>query len=201
MPPPVGPTSSRRSWGVALLAALVCAAAMAWAGRRQPSAASTVRTTAGIVPFPKVGSTARDFTLPVLHLESPWTGPDSVTLSDLRGRWVYLDVFGSWCAPCRRKYPTMRQVADDVEQQDGVILGLLLRDRPADAAAWLRENGGLSYPFLVVDDKTSRAWRMVGAPMGFLISPEGRIVRKCAGCATEGHRVEELPREIRRLSR
>ena len=57
----------------------------------------------GIVPFPQVGSRALDFTLPVLHAEAPHIRSDSVTLSDLQGRWVYLDVFGTWCAPCRAK--------------------------------------------------------------------------------------------------
>jgi thiol-disulfide isomerase/thioredoxin len=200
--PPAGHRSLRlRRWGLAVAAVALLAAAVAGVTNRASVVASSVHAGPGIVPFPNVGSTARDFTLPVLRLDEPFTGPDSVTLSDLRGRYVYLDVFGSWCGPCQQKYPAMRDVARAVERQGGMILGLLLEDRPPDAAAWFRDNGGLSYPFLVLDDETTRAWRMAGAPMGFLISPEGRIIRKCAGCAMEGHLVEDLPREIRRLAR
>jgi len=155
----------------------------------------------GIVPFPNVGSQARDFTLPLLASGEPWIAGDRVTLSDLRGRYVYLDVFGTWCEPCREKYPEMREVAREVQAAGGAVIGLLLEDRPADAAAWFSAHGGTAYPFAILDDETARAWRLVGAPMGFLLDPDGRIVRKCAGCATEEHRVEGLPREIRRLAR
>ncbi len=135
---------------------------------------------AGPAPaFPAPGSVAPGFALPLLRTEAPWVGPDTVRLSDLRGRRVYLDVFGSWCPPCRRKYPAMTEIARELEAGGVAVIGLLLQDRPRAAADWLKANGGLAYPFLVLDDETARAWGITGAPMGFLVSPEGRLERMC----------------------
>lgn len=153
----------------------------------------------GIVPFPQIGSVARDFALPLLHADEPWLRADTLALSDLRGRWVYLDVFGTWCGPCQEKYPDMHDVAREVEAAGGSVIGLLLEDRPRTAAAWFAEHGGMAYPFLVLDDETVRRWRIVGAPMGFLVSPDGRIARRCVGCAEEGDRVDDLAKLIRAL--
>jgi len=159
------------------------------------AAPEAVATTAH---FPAPGSRPPDFHLPELLLEAPWVGDDSLRLSDLRGRYVYLDVFGSWCLPCRQRHPEMLRVAAALEAEGAQVVGLLLEDRPETAARWLAEHGA-TYPFLVVDDRTARAWGLTGAPMGFLTSPEGRVVRACHGCAHGEHAIEGLPAEVARL--
>jgi thiol-disulfide isomerase/thioredoxin len=148
-------------------------------------------------PFPGRGSLAQDFSLPVLLSDTPFVGTDSVRLSDYSGQYVYLDVFGSWCIPCREKYPDMFGIADEIHEAGGVILGLLLENPPEAAAEYFAENGGQAYPFLILDDETSRDWGLTGAPMGFLISPEGRIERVCFGCKRGASRVETVPRSVR----
>lgn len=143
--------------------------------------------------FPAPGSLVRDFALPRLRDQAPWTGLDTLRLSDHAGRWIYLDVFGTWCPPCRTKYPQMTEVAEEMEAKGAVVIGLLLEDDPETAARWLESNGGMSYPFVVLDDRTTRAWQLTGAPMGFLISPQGRIERKCYGCSRGADAVHKLP--------
>ena len=151
-----------------------------------PSAQATAR-------FPAPGSLVRDFSLPRLRDQAPWTGPDTLRLSDHAGRWIYLDVFGSWCPPCRTKYPAMTEVAREMEAKGAVVIGLLLEDDPETAVRWLESNGGMAYPFAVLDETTTRAWQLTGAPMGFLISPEGRIEKKCYGCSRGVDAVDRLP--------
>jgi thiol-disulfide isomerase/thioredoxin len=151
----------------------------------------------GSVRFPELGSGVPDFHLPALLDEDPWIGGDSVRLSDFRGRWVYLDVFGSWCLPCQLKYPTMLRVAREFRDGGGVVLGVLLEDRPAVAGRWLRDHGGIEYPFAVLDEETRLLWQITGAPMGFLISPEGQLERLCYGCSRGVDAVERLPEVLR----
>lgn len=143
--------------------------------------------------FPAPGSLVQDFALPRLRDEAPWAGPDTLRLSDHAGRWIYLDVFGSWCPPCRTKYPEMTEVAAEMERKGAVVIGLILEDDPETAARWLESNGGMAYPFAVLDEATTRAWQLTGAPMGFLVSPEGRIEKKCYGCSRGADAVERLP--------
>jgi len=147
--------------------------------------------------FPEPGSMAEDFVLPALLADAPFVGTDSARLSDYTGRYVYLDVFGTWCLPCRQKYPAMFGIADELDDMGAVILGLLLEDSPDAAAEFFAENGGQAYPFLVLDDETARAWGLTGAPMGFLISPEGQIERVCFGCKRGASRIETVPAEVR----
>jgi len=147
--------------------------------------------------FPEPGSVAPDFALPLLGSEPPFVGRDTVRLSDFSGRYVYLDVFGSWCSPCRRKYPDMFDIADELNDVGAVILGLLLEDTPEAAAEYFAENGGQAYPFLVLDNETVATWGLTGAPMGFLISPEGRVERVCFGCQRGAARVETVPAAVR----
>ncbi|MDX1645844.1 MAG: TlpA disulfide reductase family protein [Longimicrobiales bacterium] len=198
----------RRPWGIAVgavVGVLVVLVALTDTGGDGASlggvpGASRVATGSGeeiSVPFPEQGSLARDFVLPRLETEAPWMGPDRVRLSDYAGRWVYLDVFGSWCLPCRRKYPKMRAIAREMEREGAVMLGLLFEDDPETAARWLSANGGMPYPFAVLDEETARAWQLTGAPMGFLISPEGRIVKVCYGCSRGRDAVELLPELVR----
>ncbi len=190
-----------RRTSLLLLAAAVGVAAAGcgpFEGDRGAAHAQAVGGRAGAPPFPARGSRAPDFLLPPLLLDAPWVGTDSVRLSDLRGRWVYLDVFGSWCLPCRQRHPEMLRVAHELRAQGAEVLGLLLEDRPETAARWLAEHGA-GYPFLVLDDRTARSWGLTGAPMGFLISPEGRVERACHGCSHGEHAIEGLPAEVRRL--
>lgn len=159
--------------------------------------ASSVAVAERAPAFPQPGSIPPGFALPVLESEAPWVGSDTLRLSDFLGRWVYLDVFGSWCPPCRRKQPKMLEIASELEERGAIVLGLLMGDRPQAAAEWLQANGGMAYPYLVLDDETERTWGMTGAPMGFLISPQGRVERLCFGCSGGPDGVETLPDAVR----
>lgn len=195
------PTSRGRSLLAAAALVSAAVAAVVLTGPMIGSDGTADATTAGdgwptahaTAAFPAPGSLVRDFALPRLRDQAPWTGPDTLRLSDHAGRWIYLDVFGSWCPPCRTKYPEMTEVAEEMEAKGAVVIGLLLEDDPETAARWLEANGGMAYPFVVLDDRTTRAWQLTGAPMGFLISPEGRIERKCYGCSRGADAVDRLP--------
>jgi thiol-disulfide isomerase/thioredoxin len=182
------------------ISALLGAGLVAWAlVVRGPGVAGDLDAAgaAAAAPFPQTGSVAEDFALTVLDLSDPSSLADTLRLSNFRGQWVYLDVFGSWCLPCQQKYPTMRLISEAVQAENGMVLGLLLEDRPADAAAWLSAQEPPTHPFLVLDDETAGAWQLDGAPMGYLIDPEGTIVRRCYGCNRGDDAVEGLVAEIR----
>lgn len=101
-----------------------------------------------------------------------------------------LNVWASWCAPCRAEHPMLKRLADE-----GIpIYGINYKDRPADALAFLAELGN---PFAALGaDANGRMGielGLFGIPETFVIDGEGRIVLRYAGPITE----QELTRRIR----
>lgn len=70
-----------------------------------------------------------------------------IALSDFAGQVVVLNVWGSWCGPCREEAPGLQQVHDLTRSSGVTVLGVAVRDDPDAAADFLRDRG-LSYPSL-----------------------------------------------------
>ena len=118
---------------------------------------------------------------PAPPTDLPALFPDGagITHADLTAPGVKLvNVWASWCGPCRVEHPYLMQL-----QAEGVtILGLNYRDTPEQATAFLRELGD---PYASIGvDRTGRAgveWGVYGVPETFVIDGEGRIVFKHVG--------------------
>lgn len=74
-----------------------------------------------------------------------------LSLASYRGKVVVLNVWGSWCAPCRAEAPDLRRVAADTRSRGVRFLGIDTRDNDAAARAFVREFD-IPYPSLVDDD-------------------------------------------------
>ena len=132
---------------------------------------------------------APDITLPVLAA-GDGVGPvgSQLTLADLRGRTVVLNVWASWCAPCEDEAPLLEELARGYRTRAGagevVVLGLDVRDLREDALAFLRRQG-VTYPSLRdEDDRAFRALEVTGQPETFVIDPQGRIALRHVGPVT-----------------
>lgn len=66
-------------------------------------------------------------------------------LTDLRGHVVVLNVWGSWCAPCRAEAPDLAAISAQTEPRGVRFVGIDVRDNPAAARAFAR-NFGITYP-------------------------------------------------------
>jgi cytochrome c biogenesis protein CcmG/thiol:disulfide interchange protein DsbE len=102
--------------------------------------------------------------------------------ADLTGRVSAVNVFASWCLPCRAEHPLVTRLG----KIKGVALyGINYKDKPADALAWLEELGN---PFLEIgaDSKGRLAidWGVYGLPETFIIDKKGRIRYKHVGPMT-----------------
>jgi peroxiredoxin len=115
------------------------------------------------------------FFAPDFSLESA-TG-ESVTLSELRGQPVLVNLWASWCGPCRAEMPAMQRIYDRYRDQGFVVLAVNVtnQDRRAAALAFYKDLG-LSYPLLFdVDGSVSAAYQLRALPSSFFILPDGRI--------------------------
>jgi cytochrome c biogenesis protein CcmG, thiol:disulfide interchange protein DsbE len=131
-----------------------------------------------ILPSPLIGKPVPQFTLPNL-----FDSTQPVSSESLKGRWLLVNVWGTWCVECRAEHQVLLQI----KQQARVpILGIDWKDQNEDAMAWLAQLGN---PYeRVATDRDGRVaidWGVYGAPESFLISPAGTVVYKHIGAMTE----------------
>jgi thiol-disulfide isomerase/thioredoxin len=121
-------------------------------------------------PSPREGFTAPDFTLDLL-------GGGQVTLSDLRGKVVIINLWASWCPPCREEMPAIEKVYQEYKDQGLEVLAVNVtyQDSEAAAAAFI-QNLGLT--FLVPLDRTgavSNRYQLRGLPSTYFVDRQGVI--------------------------
>lgn len=149
---------------------LLCLLILIGAAMYLPACAPTAAPTASTVDAALL---APDFTATALSGET-------YTLSGLRGRWVLLNFWATWCVPCAAEMPALQQIADTYADQL-VLLGINLREDAGTVAPFVGEHG-LRFPILInPDDATVLNYQVVGLPQTLLISPSGEIVYRQFG--------------------
>lgn len=100
----------------------------------------------------------------------------SITSESLRGRVVLINVWATWCPPCRAEMPALRQLADAYAADSVVVLGFSVDRGPTAAVdAFLRERN-ITYPVAIVSDEVIAALGGVqGYPTSFLLDKQGVI--------------------------
>ena len=100
---------------------------------------------------------------------------DSLRLSDFRGKFVMLDFWGTWCAPCLNELPHLKKLSQSFSEELKVIG--LAHDDPRNLADFVKEND-IPYPNGIADPKIEKAYGIVSWPTTFLIAPNGKIIAK-----------------------
>lgn len=114
------------------------------------------------------------------------SGGGSESLGDYRGKVVVLNIWASWCPPCRAESPLLerwhRRISED---GGGTVLGVDVIDVSSDARAFVRELD-LTYPQLRDSDDTVRAdYGASGLPETFVLDRRGRIAAVRRGAVDE----------------
>lgn len=137
------------------------------------------------VPSALIGKPAPAITLaPLEGLQRDGRPVPSFGMDDLRGRGTIVNVFASWCAPCRVEHPFLVALSEAPAVKAGrvALLGMNYKDEPENARRFL---GALGNPFSAVGtDSAGRAaieWGVYGVPETFVIGPDGRILEKHVG--------------------
>jgi cytochrome c biogenesis protein CcmG, thiol:disulfide interchange protein DsbE len=116
-----------------------------------------------------VGDPVPDRVLPVLG------GPGRSSIADYRGRWVLVNLWASWCIPCRQEAPVLDEFARRYRGRGVSVLGINVQDNSDDALTFLRDYD-VRYPQLrSVGDERSAAFGSTGVPENFLVDPRGRL--------------------------
>ncbi len=138
------------------------------------------------VPSALIGAQAPQTSLPPLE-GSPLPGLDSAAFG---GKVTLVNVWASWCGPCRQEHPMLMELARDQRVQ---IAGLNYKDHPDNARRFLGELGN-PYGAIGVDGngRTAIDWGVYGVPESFLVGPDGTIVYKHVGPFTPASYRDQL---------
>jgi len=110
-----------------------------------------------------------------------FVGGGPFNLTSLRGRYVLVNFFASWCVPCQQEQPQLVRFAGE-PSGDTAVVGVLFEDTPGPARAYLRANGG-TWPALADSDVGQAAldWGVRGPPESYLVDPNGIVLAKFIG--------------------
>lgn len=157
----------KKRWEILMFVSL--AAGILWTvASRVPSAIGAPLASA---PSPREGFLAPDFKLNTMD-------GNQVTLSELRGKIVVINLWATWCPPCRAETPALEKSYDQYKDSGVVILGVNLTDQDSlsDVQAFVREFS-LTYPILLDrDGSVSKSlYQIQGSPSTFFVNREGII--------------------------
>ena len=117
---------------------------------------------------------------PSLNL-APLEGSNLPALTDaaVKGKLTLVNVFASWCIPCRQEHPILKQLAADGRLN---IVAINYKDKSANALQFLGELGN---PFNAIgvdpNGKAAIDWGVYGVPESYLVGPDGTILYKRVG--------------------
>lgn len=131
------------------------------------------------------GNRAPDFTVMTVDGES-------ATLSELRGKAVLLNFWGTWCGPCRREMPEFQRAYERFKDDGFEILAVAYNDS-FEAIASFRDEFGLSFT-LALDETgaVNEAYSIQTRPSSYLVDAEGVVLARHFGLMTEAQLEEML---------
>lgn len=122
----------------------------------------------------QVGQTAPDFTMGTIDGKT-------IKLSSLRGKYVMLDFWASWCMPCRQENPNVVKVYNKYKNKNFTILGISLDKDPVawkqavdqDKLTWTHASELKDF-----ESPTVRAYQVEAIPASFILDPSGKIIAR-----------------------
>ena len=162
------------------LVVLVALAALfiGWSLKRDPA----------VKPDALVGQAIPETVLPILTGDQP--GPGHVDLKTAGvGRPMLVNVFASWCLPCKVEHPKLMAL----KARGVAVVGVAWKDAPADTRAFLDELGD-PYSMVLVDQEGRAGLDLgiTGAPETFAVNAMGQVVAKSSGPRVDDAEIERM---------
>ena len=152
-------------WTLNSLGILLLGAAWIWAS------AVPAGSQNGRLPAPQAGFQAPDFRLPT-------PSGETISLADLRGQPVLINLWASWCPPCREEMPAIQRVYQDYQSRGFVVLAVNATSQDSlPSALEFVSDLGLTFPILLDSDSvvSEDLYQVLGLPTSVLIGRDGTV--------------------------
>jgi thiol-disulfide isomerase/thioredoxin len=174
----------RRS--LALATALASALSIAACGSGTPGGANETRFISGSGSVTTIPGDRRE---DPISLSGPKVGGGDLDLTAYRGKVVLLNVWGSWCAPCRKEAEHLEAAWKEVSDKPVQFLGINIRDDAAGAAEAFERRFGITYPsFRDPNGSLLLVFRRTlppkAIPSTLILDRQGRVAARVIGATT-----------------
>ena len=134
--------------------------------------------------------------IPAPEIALPNPEGKTVRLSDLKGKYVLIDFWASWCGPCRKENPNVVRLYKQYKNKDFTILSVSLDDNKAKWEAAILQDG-LVWPYHVSDlqgwnTPLTQTYGFNAIPHTVLVDPQGKIVARNLRGASLEQKLKEL---------
>ncbi len=102
-----------------------------------------------------------------------------ISLDSLKGKYILLDFWATWCSPCIKEIPNLKDLYKNIDKSKFEIISIV-GDSPIESLEKLTQNHSISWPQIISNDsnKIKEKYGIRGYPTTFLLNPEGIIVAK-----------------------
>lgn len=121
---------------------------------------------------------------PAPTLEGEDLAGDPLTTADWKGQIIVVNVWGPWCAPCRKEMPVLKEVSEQYADSGVQFVGVLNRSKSDTAAAFVKKVG-ITYPTFAdqggkLELKFNDSLPTQAVPTTWIIDPQGRVAVRIA---------------------
>lgn len=107
---------------------------------------------------------------------------ETTHVSEFKGKLIFLNVWASWCAPCRAEMPGIQELYDEIDRENIVFIMLSVDKNEKSAWNYINKKG-FSFPAYVLSGYPTKQVAVPSLPTTLIISPEGKIIEKKVGMA------------------
>ena len=133
----------------------------------------------------KAGNEAPNFSLPQLNGQA-------IKLSDLRGKAVVLNFWGTWCEPCKAEMPALQKKYDELKANGLVVVGVNIGETPVAVQSFVKQYK-VSFPILLDRQmEITKMYRIGQIPTTYFIDRDGEIEEVFIGQMTDAMIAEKV---------